>query len=65
MREMDFKNVRPDFLLALWIALLIFLIGITYLLADIEMRLGTIEHYLAHSVSAGATGCNYCGIGER
>lgn len=65
MKEMNLKSVRPNFLLALWIALLIFLIGITCLLADIEMRLGTIEHYLAHSVSAGAAGYNCLGIGER
>lgn len=65
MEKMDFKSVKPDFLLALWIAVLIFLFGITYLLADMEKRLGTIEHYLAHSVSTGAAGCNSYGIGER
>ena len=45
---MDFKNVRSDFLLALWIALLLYLIGMTYLIADIEHRLGRLEHMAIH-----------------
>ena len=49
MAEIDFKNVRPDFLVALWIALLVCLFGLTFLLADVERRLGKIEHYLIHN----------------
>lgn len=47
---MVLKKVRDDFVAALWIAFLIYLVGTTYLMIDIQLRLGRIEHYLAHQL---------------
>lgn len=44
---MEFK-ARDPFLKILLVAILLFLIGMTYILSDLEYRLGTIEHYIAH-----------------
>ena len=57
---MDFKNVRSDFVVALWVALLLYLASTTYLMADMEVRLGHMEHYLAHQGYAGGSG-SACG----
>lgn len=64
MRGIDFKSVRPNFLVALWIVLIICLAGVTYLLADIERRLGKIEHCLSHSISERGTGDN-CNVSKK
>ena len=50
---MDFKNVRSDFVVALWIALLIYIVGMTYLMVDVQYRFSRIEHYMAHQVKKG------------
>jgi hypothetical protein len=61
---MDFKNVRSDFIVALWVALLLYLASMTYLMADIESRLGHIEHYLAHQGYAGGSESAYGVLGK-
>jgi len=45
---MDIKNIKIDFIVALWIAILLYLAGMTYLMIDVQQRLGCIEHHLAH-----------------
>lgn len=45
---MDIKNVRSDFVIALWLAFLLYLAGMTYFMADVQFRLGHIEHYMMH-----------------
>jgi len=42
------KKVRTFFLVALWAAFLIYVFGMTYLMAGAERRLGQIEHWMAH-----------------
>ena len=50
---MDIKNVKIDFIIALWIALLLYLAGMTYLMVDVQRRLGRIEHYVEHQIKKG------------
>ena len=47
---MDIKNINKDLAVVLWVAFLIYLIGTTYLMIDIQKRLGFIEHYIAHQI---------------
>ena len=44
------QKARSSFVIMFWIAFLIYLVGMTYLMSDIEARLGKIEHYMAHQV---------------
>jgi len=50
---MDFKKVNSDFVVALWVAALLYLASTTYLISDIERRLGQIEHFLSHQDQGG------------
>lgn len=56
---MDIKNARNDFIIALWLAFVIYIAGMTYLMVDIQMRLGDIEHQLVH-LRWGAADNPYC-----
>ena len=62
---MDIKNVRSDFVVGLWIALLVYLAGMTYIMVDIQMRLGRIEHYMAHQIRGDDFGSFHGIIGEK
>ena len=50
---MDIKNIRSSFLLTLLLALIVFTAGMTYILVDIQRRLGSIEHYIMHHIYGG------------
>ncbi len=47
---MDIKNINKDLIVTLWVAFLVYLIGMTCLMVDIQHRLGRIEHYIAHQL---------------
>lgn len=52
-KEMSVKNIRSFLLIALLIALLIYVGGIACIMADTQLRLGRIEHYIMHHVYHG------------
>ena len=51
MQEADFKVTNKGFIVALWLALLVYLVGVTWLMADVQLRLGKAEHRLMHALS--------------
>ena len=50
---MDTKNTRGSFLMALAIAFFVFLAGLIYIMVDVQLRIGRIEHYIVHHVYRG------------
>jgi hypothetical protein len=50
---MDVKNVRGFLVMALLIAILIYVAGVACVMADTQIRLGRIEHYIMHHVYSG------------
>ncbi|MBN1871057.1 MAG: hypothetical protein JW800_00630 [Candidatus Omnitrophica bacterium] len=44
---MEFK-ARDPLIKIFFVAVVLFLVGLTYILADLEYRVGMIEHYIAH-----------------
>ena len=50
---MDFKKVGSDFVIALFVAILIYIVGMTFLMVDVQQRLGKIEHSMSHQAKKG------------
>ena len=51
MQEADFKVTSKGLIIALWLAILIYLAGVTWLMVDVQSRLGKTEHRLMHAIS--------------
>ena len=42
------ENVRPIFKKLLYIAIILFLLGLTYTLSDLHVKVGQLEHKMMH-----------------